>query len=48
VADYAKNPMKLKILEQTDPALAAYIRQRIQVMTTPAAQSAPGAGGARP
>jgi hypothetical protein len=47
VADYAKNPMKLKILEQTDPALAAYIRQRIQVMTTPAAQSAPGPGGAR-
>ena len=47
VADYAKNPMKLKILEQTDPALAAYIRQRIQVMTTPAVQSTPGASGAR-
>jgi hypothetical protein len=47
VADYAKNPMKLKILEQTDPTLAAFIRQRIQAMTVPAAQSAPGAGGVR-
>jgi hypothetical protein len=46
VADYAKNPMKLKILEQTDPTLAAFIRQRIQAMTVPAAQTAPGAGGA--
>jgi len=42
VADYAKNPMKLKILEQTDPTLAAFIRQRIQAMTVPQVQNVPG------
>ncbi len=47
VAEYAKNPMKLKILEQTDPALAAFIRQRIQAMTVPAVQNTPGTGGVR-
>jgi len=48
VSEYAKNPTKLKILEQTDPALAQIIRAQLQLLTVPAAQSAPGAGGARP
>ena len=48
IAAYAKDPMKLKILEQTDPALAQLIKSRIQTMMVPGAQNAPGAGGARP
>ena len=32
VATYAKNPMALKLLEQTDPQLAAQIKQKIQMM----------------
>jgi hypothetical protein len=47
VSEYAKNPAKLKILEQTDPALAQVIRAQLQLLAVPAAQDAPGAGGAR-
>jgi uncharacterized protein YlaN (UPF0358 family) len=47
VSEYAKNPTKLKILEQTDPALAQIIRAQLQLLTMPSVQSAPGAGGVR-
>ena len=48
LAAYAKDPVKLKLLEQTDPALAQLIKSRIQTMMVPGAQNAPGPGGARP
>lgn len=32
ITNYIKNPMALKMLEQTDPQLAAQIRQKIQAM----------------
>jgi hypothetical protein len=32
VANYIKNPMALKLLEQTDPMLAAQVKQKIQLM----------------
>lgn len=42
VADYAKNPTKLKILEQTDPVMAQMIRAQIQMLSMPPVQNAPG------
>jgi len=47
VAEYATNPAKLKILEQTDPVMAQMIRAQIQALNVPAVQAQPGAGGAR-
>ncbi len=41
VAQYAKDPMALKLLETTDPAMAAMIKARIQQSMVPQAQTAP-------
>lgn len=41
VAQYAKDPMALKLLETTDPAMAAMIKARIQQSMVPQAQAAP-------
>ena len=41
VAQYAKDPVALKLLEQTDPATAAIIKARIQQSLVPQAQTAP-------
>ena len=45
--EYIKNPVKLKLLEQTDPAAAAIIRQKIMTIGGVTAFDAP-TGPARP
>ena len=47
IMQYAKDPMALKLLEQTDPAMAALVKQRIKAMLPPAVQTAP-TGAVRP
>lgn len=48
VAQFAKDPVALKMLEQTNPQLAALVKQRMSMMLISGAQDTPGAGGARP
>lgn len=48
IAQYAKDPIALKMLEQTNPQLAQMIKMRMQQMLIPGVQTTPTAGGVRP
>jgi hypothetical protein len=48
VAQFAKDPVALQMLEQTNPQLAALVKMRMSAMLMPGVQTTPGAGGARP